>query len=121
MCRPTRRKWQNPWFIVDNGSKKRSIQSRETVVNHSELIVPLERADALCAFRQPTRAMLTLPNLHSFTIPQVRFTFSWRCLKRMVRTMISSINMDFPRFKCPLLFYPRLIVDYPEYCVKDKS
>lgn len=65
MC--TRRKWQNPWFIGDNGSKKRSIQSRETVVNHSELIVPLERADALCAFRQPTRAMLT--KLYSFTIP----------------------------------------------------
>lgn len=71
MC--TRRKWQNPWFIGDNGSKKRSIQSREMVVNHSELIVPLERADALCAFRQPTHAMLTeLAFIHYSTVRSYR-------------------------------------------------
>lgn len=78
MCK--RRKWQNPWFIGDNGSKKRSIQSRETIVNHSELIVPLERADALCAFRQPTRAML-VPNWHSFTIPP---SCSYRSVSHLV-------------------------------------
>lgn len=65
-----------------NASKKRSIQSRETVVNHSELIVPLERADVLCAFTQPTRALLA--KLALFHYSTVHKSMSYKSVSHLL-------------------------------------